>query len=75
MCFGKWSSRLRPQDAAYSSRAPSVARESLGPCRQLRPSPEDRAQAGHGGRRPMGPKAPKSAVLTPAKGAIVVAFQ
>jgi hypothetical protein len=78
MCFGKCSSRLRPHDAAYSSRAPSVAREQPGPCRPLQPRSEDRAQvaqANHDGRRAVGQKAPKSTVLTPAEEAIVVAFR
>ena len=54
MCFGKRSSRQRPHDAAYSSRAPSVAREQPGPCRPLRTEPEDGAQvaqADHDRRR------------------------
>ena len=78
MPYGKRSSRQRPHDAASSSRAPSIEREQPGPCRPLRAEPED------GGKwrgrtttadAPMGPKAPKSTVLTPAEEAIVVAFR
>jgi hypothetical protein len=39
-CGGR-SSRLSQNDAACSSRAPKVASEHLGPCRPLRPGPQD----------------------------------
>jgi hypothetical protein len=60
MPYGKCSSRQRPHDAAYSSRAPSVAREQLNPCRPLWPEPKDRAQVARAeGREPIRkPKAP-----------------
>src|SRR5580693_2257980 len=48
MAYGKRSSRQRPHDAAYSSRAPSrapsVERERPRPCRPLRLEREDGAQ-------------------------------
>ena len=44
MRYGKCSSRQRPNDSAYSSRAPSVAREQPGRCRALRPEPKDGGQ-------------------------------
>lgn len=78
MHLGKRSSRLRPHDAAYSSRAPSVAREHPVPCRSTLPEPKmvkkwrSRATTADA---PMGPKAPRSTVLTPAEEAIVVAFR
>jgi hypothetical protein len=53
MHFGRSSSWQRPNDAACSSRAPSVEREQPGPCGALRPEPQDRAQvaqADHDGR-------------------------
>jgi hypothetical protein len=57
MPYGKRSSRERPHDAAYSSRAPSVERERPRPCRPLRPEREDgaqMAQADGDGRRAHG---------------------
>ena len=78
MHYGKRSSWQRPHDAAYSSRAPSVAREHPVPCRPLRPEPQDGgqvAQADHDGRCADGAEGPKSTVLTPAEEAIVVAFR
>ena len=55
--MGKRSSRQRPHDAAYSSRAPSVERERPHACRSLRPEREDgaqMAQADHDRRRAHG---------------------
>ena len=80
MPYGKRSSRQRPHDAASSSRVPSVEREQPGPCRPLRPErEEDGAQMAQAGPQRatalMGPKKPKSTVLTPAEEAIVVAFR
>src|SRR3984957_19578590 len=59
MPYGKRSSRQRPNDAASSSRVPSVEREQPGPCRPLRPEREDgaqMAQTDHKGRRTHGPE-------------------
>ena len=67
-----------PHGAASSSRVPSVEREQPGPCRPLRPEREDGAQRRKRtttGDALMGPKRPKSTVLTPAEEAIVVAFR
>jgi hypothetical protein len=77
MPYGKRSSRQRPNDAASSSRAPSVEREQPDPCRTLRPERED----GRHRKRTttadalVGPKKPKSTMLTAAEEAIVVAFR
>ena len=78
MSYGKRSAWQRPHDAAYSSRAPSVERERPLACSTLRPEPQDCAewrQRTTTADAPMGPKAPKSTVLTPAEEAIVVAFR
>ena len=78
MPYGKRSSRQRPHDAASSSRVPSVEREQPGPCRPLRPERETvrkwRKRTTTGDAL-MGPKKPKSTVLTSAEEAIVVAFR
>ena len=74
--YGKRSSRQRPNDAASSSRVPSVEREQPGPCRPIRREREDGAQMAQADDDAlMGPKKPKSTVLTPAEEAIVVAFR
>jgi hypothetical protein len=60
MRCGSRSSRLSQNDAACSSRTPSVAREHPGPGRPLRAEPEDRGQVARSdrhGRRPDGPQA------------------
>jgi len=44
MHFGRGSSWQRPHDAAFSSRAPSVAREHPGPGRAIRLEPQDGRQ-------------------------------
>jgi hypothetical protein len=44
MPYGKRSSRQRPHDAAYSSRAPSVERQRPRPCRSLRRIPTAEAR-------------------------------
>jgi hypothetical protein len=78
MHFDKCSSRLRPHDGAYSSRTPSIAREhpSVAARHCLNPKTvkkwRSRATTADA---PMGPKAPRSTVLTPAEEAIVVAFR
>src|SRR5271156_1753513 len=53
MSYGKRSAWQRPHDPAYSSRAPSIARERPLPCSALRPEPQDGAEvapADHDGR-------------------------
>jgi hypothetical protein len=70
MPYGKRSSRQRRNDAAYSSRAPSVERQRPRPCHPLRPEREDGVQMAKRtttADAPMGPKTPKSTVLTPAE--------
>ena len=59
MHYGRRSSRQRPNDAACSSRAPSVAREQPDPRMPIRPEPEDShkvEEARHDGRRADGTK-------------------
>ena len=78
MPYGKRSSRQRPHDAMCSSRAPSVEREHPGPCRSLRVKLKTVAKWRKRTTTidaPMGPRQPKSTVLTPAEEAIVVAFR
>jgi transposase-like protein len=78
MAYGKRFSRQRPHDAAYSSRAPSVkesaralaARYGLN-AKTVRKWRKRTTTADE----PMGPKTPKSTVLTPAEEAIVGAFR
>jgi hypothetical protein len=41
MRYGRTTSRLRPNDAAYSIRAPRVEREHPHPRQTIRPEPED----------------------------------
>lgn len=71
---GRSSSRQRPHDAAYSSRAPSVARQQPRLCRPVRPEPPKTVAKWR--KRtvttdaPMGPKTPRSTVLTPAEEAV-----
>jgi hypothetical protein len=53
MSYGKRFAWQRPNDAAYSSRAPSVERERPLPASALRPEPQDCAEvapADHDGR-------------------------
>ena len=78
MPYGKRSSQQRSHDAAYSSRTPSVeespralaARYGLN-AKTVR---KWRKRTTTADER-MGPKTPKSTVLTPAEEAIVVAFR
>lgn len=78
MPFGRCSSRQRPHDAVRSCRAPSVAREQPAPAARYGLNPKTvrkwykRTTTADA---PMGPKVPKSTVLTPAEEAIVVAFR
>lgn len=78
MNYGKHSSRRRPHDAASSSRAPSVARKQPVPAARygLNPKTVDKwRKRGTTQDMPMGPKAPRSAVLSPAEEAIIVEFR
>jgi hypothetical protein len=78
MPYGKRSSRQRPHDAAYSSRAPAskesaralAARYGLN-AKTVRKWRKRTAAADE----PTGPKTPQSTVPTPAEEAIVVAFR
>ena len=78
MPYGKRSSRQRPHDAASSSRVPSVEREQ--PALAARYGLNAKTVRKWRKRTTtadalMGPKKPKSTVLTPAEEAIVVAFR
>ncbi len=78
MRYGSRSSRLSPNDAACSSRAPSVASEHPRPGRRLRAEPKDRDKvvgAGQHRRCPDGSTPAHSSALTEAEEAIVVEFR
>jgi hypothetical protein len=77
MHFGNKSSRRSPDDAAYSSRAPSSEREHPHPSRyglnaKTVAKWRNRATTAD---RPMGPSKPKSTVLTEIEEPIVVDFR
>jgi transposase-like protein len=78
MPYGKRSSRRRPHDAASSSRVPRVEREQPGLAARYGLNAKTVAKwrkRTTTADAPMGPKKPKSTVLTPAEEAIVVAFR
>lgn len=78
MRYGKCSSRQRPHDAVSSSRVPSVAREHPALAARYGLNPKTVAKWRKRTTTvdaPMGPKAPKRTVLTPAEEAIVVTFR
>ena len=72
MPYGKRSSRQRPHDAASSSRVPSVERKQPRYGLNAKTVRKWRKRTTTADAL-MGPKKPKSTVLTPAKEAIVVA--
>lgn len=78
MCIGRLSSRQRPYDAEPSSRVQSVARQYPRPGQPIRREPQTVAKwrsrdTPHAAR--MGPKNPRSTVLTAAEEAIIVALR
>jgi hypothetical protein len=77
MAYGKRFSRHSAHDGAYSSRPPSVKRErrALASRYGLNAKTARKRRKRTTADEPMGPKTPKSTLLTPAEKAIVVAFR
>jgi hypothetical protein len=78
MRYGRNASRLRPNDAAHSSRAPSVESEYPRPCPAVRGKSEDSrevAQPEHDDRCADGTPRQASTTLSPTEEALVVEFR
>lgn len=72
--YGRYSSRQRPYYAASSIRVPSVERDDQHPRSTVRLEPNDRCQvevSHDDSGAPMGPRTPKSTVLTPVEEAMM----